>query len=304
MNTPTELQRVIFEGSDPGPHLLITGGVHGDEFEPIVAIRKLIEHFGSNSSCGMSKGLLTLVPIVNEAAYLRGSRTAEDELDLARVCPGDPNGSITERTAHALSELIQQADYYIDLHTGGTTASVWPMTGYSLHPEKKILEQQRAMANAFNLPVIWGTSPHLDGRSLSVARDAGIPAIYSEYHGSGTCDPQGIKDYYEGCLNVMASLNLIAKKQFISRVRHVVEDDRPNAGNMQSYNPSPMTGYFETMVQLGDRVQSGDLLGTVYNTIGSIAQPIYAEASGYILVLRTYPRVMQSDMVAVIVETD
>ena len=53
----------------------------------------------------MSKGLLTLVPIVNEAAYLRGSRTAEDELDLARVCPGDPNGSITERTAHALSEL-------------------------------------------------------------------------------------------------------------------------------------------------------------------------------------------------------
>ena len=146
MNTPTELQRVIFEGSDPGPHLLITGGVHGDEFEPIVAIRKLIEHFGSNSSCGMSKVLLTLVPIVNEAAYLRGSRTAEDELDLARVCPGDPNGSITERTAHALSELIQQADYYIDLHTGGTTASVWPMTGYSLHPEKKILEQQRAMA--------------------------------------------------------------------------------------------------------------------------------------------------------------
>ena len=65
-----------------------------------------------------------------------------------------------------------------------------------------------------------------------------------------------------------------------------------------------MTGYFETMVQLGDRVQSGDLLGTVYNTIGSIAQPIYAEASGYILVLRTYPRVMQSEMVAVIVETD
>ena len=33
MSTPIELQRVVFEGSDPGPHLLITGGVHGDEFE-------------------------------------------------------------------------------------------------------------------------------------------------------------------------------------------------------------------------------------------------------------------------------
>ncbi|MCH8241205.1 MAG: succinylglutamate desuccinylase/aspartoacylase family protein [Planctomycetes bacterium] len=30
------------EGQTTGPHLLITGGVHGDEFEPMAAIRRLI----------------------------------------------------------------------------------------------------------------------------------------------------------------------------------------------------------------------------------------------------------------------
>ena len=35
-----ELQRVVVEGVTKGPHLLITGGVHGDEFESIAAIRR------------------------------------------------------------------------------------------------------------------------------------------------------------------------------------------------------------------------------------------------------------------------
>ncbi len=79
---------------------------------------------------------------------------------------------MTERTAFALSQLIRVADYYIDLHTGGTKLCVSPMTGYMLHSDSGILEQQRKMARAFNLPIVWGTSASLEGRSLSVARDA------------------------------------------------------------------------------------------------------------------------------------
>ena len=52
------------------------------------------------------------------------------------------------------------------------------MTGFMLpHDDPPRLEAQRRMALAFNLTVIWGTSEELDGRSLSVARDASIPAI-------------------------------------------------------------------------------------------------------------------------------
>src|SRR5688500_5161058 len=87
-----------------GPHLLITGGVHGDEFEPMVAIRELIA-----APPDLVRGRLTLVPVVNEAAFARGHRTAEDGLDLARTCPGKKDGSITERTAFALSQLIRSA---------------------------------------------------------------------------------------------------------------------------------------------------------------------------------------------------
>ena len=37
------LKTVTIQAADVGPHLLITGGVHGDEFEPMAAIRRLID---------------------------------------------------------------------------------------------------------------------------------------------------------------------------------------------------------------------------------------------------------------------
>ena len=106
-----------FRADDTGPSLLVTGGVHGDEFEPIFAIRRLIRFFSSEEP--LTHGRLTLVPVVNEAAFLRGHRcAAADGLDLARTCPGRRDGSPTEQVAAELSELIRASDYYIDLHTG------------------------------------------------------------------------------------------------------------------------------------------------------------------------------------------
>src|SRR4051812_7654830 len=108
--TPIEMSRQlhtkVFEGNSAGPHLLITGGVHGDEFEPPLAICRLIER----PELAEIRGRLTLVPVVNEAAFARAHRVAEDGLDLARTCPGRPDGSITEQTAFALTELIHRAD--------------------------------------------------------------------------------------------------------------------------------------------------------------------------------------------------
>src|SRR5437870_6628275 len=144
-------------GHDPGAHVLITGGVHGDEFEPMAAVRRLITILRPDKL----RGKVTLVPVVNEPAFRLGRRTADDGLDLARTCPGRQDGSVTEQIAFALSELIRTADYYIDLHTGGTRLRVLPLVGYTLHSDPAILATQRRMARAFGLPLLWGTDPNL-----------------------------------------------------------------------------------------------------------------------------------------------
>jgi predicted deacylase len=296
----TQLQSRGIVGDETGPHLLITGGVHGDEFEPMVAIRRLARLLEP----AMLRGRVTLVPVVNESAYRRCHRCGEDGLDLARTCPGRPDGSITERTAYALSRLIESADYYIDLHAGGMALSVYPLVGYMLHVDAGVLEMQRRMARAFNLPVVWGSTPDLDGRSLSVARDARIPALYAEYHGSGTCDPVGARAYVEGCLNVMHELGMFERRQPPSHVEFVVEDERENAGHMQVQNPAPCEGYFEPSVELGERVQAGQPLGTITDILGTQVTHVHSQQEGIVLVLRTFPYVKAGESLAVVLEVD
>ncbi|MAG94599.1 MAG: succinylglutamate desuccinylase [Planctomycetaceae bacterium] len=302
MSDAVELQRKEVSGGSDGPHLLITGGVHGDEFESMAAVRRLIARFTPDEARDALCGRLTLVPVVNEGAFLAGARTAEDGLDLARVCPGRSDGTITQRTAVALSTLIRSADFYIDLHSGGVAMSVLPLVGYALHADESILNQQRRMARVFNLPIVWGTSGKLPGRSLSVARDAGVPALYAEYLGSGLCDREGVEAYVEGCLNVMAELEMLTRDQPASRVERVVEDRREGSGHMQVCNPSPLTGFFEPAVQLGDAVGAGDTLGTVCDALGETVHQVESQQAGIVLVLRTFSRVLEGESVAVVLE--
>ncbi|MFM9963528.1 MAG: succinylglutamate desuccinylase/aspartoacylase family protein [Planctomycetaceae bacterium] len=293
-----ELKTLDIHGHQPGPTLLITAGVHGDEFEPMAAVRRLMKEIDPQHL----RGKVTLVPVVNESAFRLGRRAGEDGKDLARTCPGREDGSLTEQVAFALSQLIRSADFYIDLHTGGTTYTVLPLSGYTLHADPNVLAVQRRMAQVFGLDVVWGTDPNLNGRSLSVARDANVPAIYCEYLGGGRCDPVGIEAYVRGCRNVMIELGLLNGSPDIPRPPLVVEDRRPGAGHMQINHPSPREGFFEPAVVLGQRVRIGDLIGTVCDVLGQRVERIESRYTGVVIVLHTFPTIAKDDSVAVVME--
>lgn len=292
------LKQATIRGSKAGPHLLILGGVHGDEFESMAAIRRLQKTVDPSRMCGR----LTLVPVVNEGAFIRGERTAEDGLDLARTCPGRPDGSITERVAHEVSSLIRTSDFLIDLHSGGNIMHFYPTVGYTLHPDSGVLDVQRRMAEAFNLPIIWGTTSRLDGRTLSVARDARIPSIYAEYMGGGICSPDGVDAYAEGCLNVMGELGMITREQPGNRTVHTVEDDSDQSGHIQVNYQSPMDGYFSPAVKLTQAVAPGDVLGDVTDPMGEVVEEIVSVQTGIVLCLRVFNRVLKGDSIGAVLE--
>lgn len=290
---------ITIEGARPGQHLLILGGVHGDEYEPMAAIRLLKTQINPDQLTGR----VTLVPVVNQPAYERLQRCGPDELDLARTFPGSSEGSISQQIAAEATQLIQSADYLIDLHTGGVISKLAPFSGYTLHSDPAILDTQRRMARAFQLPVIWGTSAHLEGRSLSTARDHGVPAIYAEWGGGSGCDPEAVAGYTAGCLSVMSELGLLEHEIESRSILHHIEDDRKESGHLQLQNHAPVSGFFEPAVQLMDQVHIGDPLGIISSVTGDTVTPVTASQPGVVLGLRTLPYVKQDEWLAVILET-
>jgi predicted deacylase len=283
-------------GRRDGPHLLITAGVHGDEWEPMIAVRRLANSLVSQEL----RGRVTLVPILNVPAYQAGQRVGEDGLDLARTCPGRDGGAPTEQIAFDFSRLLEDVDYFIDLHTGGIRLTIWPLAGYFVHPDGTVLERQRLMARAFGLPAIWGTDPTLQGRTLSVARDKSIPAIYVEYLGSGAYCTEAVAALEKGCRQVMAALDMAPHGLATPPVRYFAEDVRPGAGYLQVSHQSPGDGIFEPTVKPGDRIEIGMTVGNLTTDSDGRRVPIPAEDSGRIVAIRSLPRVLAGDALAVI----
>ena len=292
------LGRRVIEGTQPGPTVLIVGGIHGDEYEAMAAIRRLIQILEPPSL----RGRVVLIPVVNEPAYWHGQRTADDGLDLARTCPGRADGSVTERIAHAVSAEIRAADALLDLHSGGIAMRMCPTAGYMLHPDPAVLEMQRRLARAFGLPIIWGTTSRLEGRTLSVARDAGIPALYCEWMGAGECDPAGVEAYVQGCLNVLGELGVVGPRPAPPPPRYVVEDDRDGAGHLQVNYPAPFAGFFEPCVELEQPVRPGDRLGVLHDLLGDRREEIRSTQTGIVLCLQVNPPIGEGDSVAAILE--
>lgn len=271
-----------------GPSVLVTAGVHGDEHEPIIAANNLITILSPQ----LKKGKVTIVPIVNSTAVAKGSRYGADGLDLARVCPGNSQGSVTEMDAAKISALIMHSDYLIDMHTGGKLFDIYPLAGYMLHPNSNVLDQQRAMAMAFGQPIIWGTDHEPNGRTLSVARDHNIPAIYVEYGGGIAARDEIVHAYTIGCVSVLKKLAMIDTAEEIYRApEHIVEDPTPQQGHLQAKMPSPAEGIFVPAVELGQMIVAGEHWGDIVDLETAKHIKVFAELSGMVLFLRVDARV-------------
>ena len=276
-----------------GPVVLLTAGVHGDEYEPMLVARALLEELPVQ----LVKGRVVIVPIVNESAFELSSRYGSDGLDLARICPGEIPGSPSQVAAAQISELIPQADYFVDMHTGGVMYDIAPLAGYMLHPSENVLEKQRKMALAVNLPIVWGTDYKPDGRTLSIARDAEVPAIYLEY-GGGTGVRTKVADTYKnGFVNMLKSLGMIAGpivEQPIEE-RFWVEDGRADSGYLQGKMPSPADGIFVAEVNVGEMVSKGQLWGRVVDPLAGASVDVFADISGAAFLQRVLVKVKKGD---------
>jgi predicted deacylase len=298
--SPILLPVLVVRGKAPGKIVLVSAGVHGDEFEGMATLHKLFEELDPSQM----SGTLVAVPVANPPAYEAGLRTnPDDRQDMARIFPGDPAGTVTEQLAHALTErFMRHVDFYCDLHSAGQYYAMPPMAGYQLRPEP-LLTVQRGAARAFGMPLIWGT-PGLPGRSLSAAADLGVPSIYAEITGEGRCRPTDVALYLQGLRQLLGHLGLIKFSGEIEEPAWIVEDDRPRAGFLQVQNRAPVGGFFEAEVGVLSQVTQGQRLGTIRDALGTVRHVVQATHTGMIVFLRTFPRVLPGDPVCTVLEME
>lgn len=276
-------------GAQPGPTLVVTAGVHGDEYEGIEAIPQLFQQVQP----GDLRGTLVLLPVCNIPAYETAQRSSPiDGLNLARVFPGAEHGSITQRIAYWITEkLLRYADFYIDLHSGGVTYNIPTLIGY-IRDEGQLGQASRAAARAFGASILWGHPlPIAPGRTVSAATDLGVPSLYSEAPGGGYAHPADVACFTTGLLNVLKHLGMLAGVPEPQPMTHHLLGD----GNLDQVIAADVAGYFRAEVELLAEVQAGQRLGVVRDLLGNVRQEVRADQAGVVIMLRRVHRVHVGD---------
>jgi predicted deacylase len=278
----------VVRGRQEGPKVAILGGVHGDEYEGVVAAGAIWRDLDP----AVVRGTVTLITVSNPPAFAAGTRVSPiDGLNLARTFPGNADGSATERIAHTLSEhIIRRSDFLIDLHSAGQHYAM-PLLAGAYAGRDALGARCEAAALAFGAPVYWAHPDIAPGRSLSVALEAGVPNMYVECGGGGRVRPADLQAYRQGVQRVLAHLGVLPP---------VTEAPAPrlrlrSSGDLDTWLAVSSVGVLVERVELLEHVHAGAPLGDVLDDRGNALETLTAPHDGVVIMARRTARVRPGD---------
>ena len=282
------------QAAESGPHVVVLGGVHGDETQGPLAAGRL-----AAGPTRLIRGSIDIVPVCHEAAFAADSRTnPTDNGNLARVFPGDIDGGPTAQLAHHLyTEVLAGADLLIDLHTSGQSHDMPLLAGYQADTAATGSLAQQA-ASVFGADFVWRHPGRSEGRTVSVVDQA----IYVECSGGGSMSPASVEAYVAGVQRVLAMMDMVAiAPPDPARAAIHVTGDGDLDRDMISVRHA---GMFVTDLVSGAKVEAGQLLGMVVTTGGQVLEEIQAPYEAWVMAVKRRPPVIRDDLVVCLATSD
>ena len=273
-----------------GPTALITAGIHGDEYEGQVIVRRFIRELRPENI----HGRIVLMPAVNLPAVLERRRVSPiDAQNMNRAFPGDPESGPTAMIADCIERrLLPFTQYAVDLHSGGTQSIFAPCGYVYALGDADFRKRKLAAAHAFGAPrtvVVASTSSR---GSLSAACERhGVVMIATELGGGALLDRTAIQIGIDGTLALLRHAGVL---QGDAADRRTVLFH--TAGRAASVT-APIGGMLEHFVEVGAEVEAGDTAGRIWPMDDISREPVELKfaISGTVLARRTMPIVLAGD---------
>lgn len=277
--TVINLRIHVYRSEQPGPVMLVMGGVHGDEINGVEIVRRAIQQGLFEK---MNTGSVIAIPLLNIYGFINFSRDVSEGKDVNRAFPGNMSGSLASRVAATLTKRVLPAvDFGIDFHTGGGSRYNYPQIRYS-KGDKKAKELAKAFAAPFLL-----CKASLPKSLRKVAMGLKKPIIVYEGGESLRFDGLSIDNGLAGLKRVMHSKGMID-----SAPEPLV---KPKLFNKTSWLRASRSGIFIWWKQSGAKVKAGEPLGIINDPYGENAVRVLAHRSGYIIGHNNVPVVSQGD---------
>ena len=269
-------------GKEEGPILFVSAAIHGGEINGVEIIRRLKK----SASIRRLRGTLVTVPIVNVYGFINKTRYLPDRRDLNRCFPGSGLGSMAAKLAHVfLSNICDQCDYGIDLHTAAISRDNLPQIRAAVADNETVMD----LAMAFGAPVVLN-SPLRDGSMREAAADSDTQILLYEAGEALRFDEIAIRAGVNGIINVMRKIEMLAP----SRKRVKME---PAIAHSSKWIRAPKSGILRATNPMGHRINKGDVLGYVSDPFAEEEMEVISPVSGMVIGRTTLPLVHEGEAI-------
>jgi len=282
-STKIEIPIIIERASIPGPTILITAAIHGDEINGVEIVRQLI----SRKINKPKRGTIICIPILNVFGFLNAQRSFPDGRDLNRSFPGTKRGSLASRVAyHFTNQILPHVDYCLDFHTGGASrfnaAQVRVKQG-----DQNLL----TLAKIFNAPFTV-LSNNLKKSYRATCNKIGTPIILFEGGKSLENNKQIVNYGVRGTKRFLHSLDMLNAKFKVTKPFNdtvVIEKTK--------WIRAQKSGLIHTKINCNSLVKKGEMLATITDPYGKMLFKVLAPNDGYIINVNQAAIVHQGDAI-------
>ena len=293
----TRIPVTVATGTKPGPVLALVAGIHGSEPSPIVALQRV----RADLDPAQLSGTAILVHVANMPSFVHRTiyRGPYDQKNLNRVFPGKPDGTGSERIAHAITtQVIDQCTHLIDMHSGDGNEALRPYSYWNhLGVDDRVDTVARELALAFGLEHIVvdrGRPRDINATQFcsNTAHVRGKPAVTTEAGSVGIPTGLMVALNVRGAFRVMRYLDMLpGPKDSVAKPKWI---------NPSEVLTSPETGLWTPEVVQDQSVERGALIGKLTDYFGENTIEVHSPLDGVVLYVVASPAMSKGEPIGMV----
>ncbi len=274
---------------ETGRGLVAFGSNHGNEYEGPIAIKHLLSEVRESDVLGR----IILVPVLNPGAFAQAAResVSDDGVNLNRAfIEGAGKAPAISGITHRLAAFVRdhlwpRVHVVLDLHAGGDAARFARCTSYHPIEDPEQAGLVEDTARWFGTPLIVTYQNSTPGLLTSEAERLGKVTVGCELGWGRSISAEGVRYGKQGVL--AAAINHGQLRGSIAPIDHHRDGTQRLVSmvDRECFTVSPFSGHYESLVDCGQTVERGDVIGLLHDFVRIDDQPwaVRAEVSGVVI---------------------
>ena len=292
INERFAIRKNIIKNGKGNRRVCIVTGTHGDELEGQMVCYLVAKQL--NENLDLLDGTVEIYPALNPLGIDTIQRGIPNfDLDMNRIFPGNPNGTMAEQTAHLIVEDLKGADLVFDIHSSNLYLRETPQVRINVLNEKELVP----LAQRLNIDFVWvhDAATVLESTLAHSLNSTGTKCLVAELGVGQRINHKMCNRLTLGIFNLMKDLGMW-KGQI---QQSLISNPIVCKGDNVEFLNAATSGIFITELKCGVVVAEGEEIGQIVEPMtGTVLSRVISPVEGYMFTIRAYPIVYEGSLMA------